>query len=150
MNRRENTGDRFRALTDCQKTESRLIGELRQLLDQPSTALTRQALLSILNRLLDNLPLHLEQASQGGYLTEVRRLRPNWQRQVKALQGANVCCLSTLQELRDHIRHESPAGTIDTTEGGEIDIWIRSLQSIRQRECQLLQGAFTIDIGGEA
>ncbi len=150
MNRREKSGDQFRALTECHKTESRLIGELRQLLDQPSTALTRNALLRILNCLLDNLPRHLELASQGGYLREVRRLRPNWQRQVKALQRANACCLSTLQELRDHIRHESPSGTIDTTECGEIDIWIQSLQSIRERECQLLQGAFSIDIGGEA
>ena len=150
MSRREKMGDRFRALTDCQKTESRLIGELGKLLDQPSTALTRQTLLAILNRLLDNLRLHLELASYGGYLTEVRRLRPNWQQQVKELLGANVRCLATLHELCDHIRHESPPGTIDTTESGEIEIWIRSLKSIREHECRLLQGAFTIDVGGEA
>ena len=82
--------DRFRELTDCQKTESRLICELRQLLYQPATALTRQAILKVLNRLLDILPLHLELASQGGYLIEVRRLRPSWQRQIKAPQRANV------------------------------------------------------------
>ena len=142
--------DRFRELTDCHKTESRMIGELRQLLNQPATALTRQAILTILNRLLDNLPLHIELASQGGYLIEVRRLRPSWQRQIKALQRANVCCLSSLHELRNHIRHESPSEKIDTRERGEIKTWIRSLRSLREHECQLLQNAFAIDIGGEA
>ena len=142
--------DRFRELTDCQKTESRLICELRQLLDQPATALTRQATLKVLNRLLDNLPRHLQLASQGGYLIEVRRLRPSWQRQIKALQRATVCCLSSLHELRNHIRHESPSERIDTRECGEIKTWIRSLRSLREHECQLLQNAFAIDIGGEA
>lgn len=142
--------ERFCELTDCHKTESRLIGELRQLLNQPATALTRQAILTILNCLLDNLPLHIELASQGGYLIEVRRLRPSWQRQIKALQRANVCCLSSLHELRNHIRHESPSERIDTRECGEIKTWIRSLRSLREHECQLLQNAFAIDIGGEA
>ncbi len=150
MIKSKNVIDQFRELRDCDKTESRLIGELRQLLNQPATTLTRQALLTILNRLLDNLPLHIELASQGGYLIEVRRLRPSWQRQIKALQRANVCCLSSLHELRNHIRHESPSERIDTRECGEIKTWIRSLRSLREHECQLLQNAFAIDIGGEA
>jgi hypothetical protein len=150
MIKSKNVIDQFRELTDCHKTESRLIGELRLLLNQPATALTRQAILTILNRLLDNLPLHIELASQGGYLIEVRRLRPSWQRQIKALQRANVCCLSSLHELRNHIRHESPSEKIDTRECGEIKTWIRSLRSLREHECQLLQNAFAIDIGGEA
>ncbi len=150
MIKSKNVIDRFRELTDCHKAESRLIGELRLLLNQPATALTRQAILTILNRLLDNLPLHIELASQGGYLIEVRRLRPSWQRQIKALQRANVCCLSSLHELRNHIRHESPSERIDTRECGEIKTWIRSLRSLREHECQLLQNAFAIDIGGEA
>ena len=150
MTKSEKMVDRFRELTDCQKTESRLICELRQLLNQPATALTRQAILTILNRLLDNLPLHLELASEGGYLVEVRRLRPSWQRQIKALQKANVCCLSSLHELRNHIRHESISGAIETRECSEIKTWIRSLRSLRAHECQLLQNAYTIDIGGEA
>jgi hypothetical protein len=150
MIRSETTVDPFRELADCQKTESLLIGELRQLLNQPATAQMRQATTTILNRLLDNFPLHLELASRGGYLIEVRRLRPSWQRQIKALQRANVRCLSSLHELRDHIRHESSSGTIQSRERGEIKIWIRSLRSLREHECQLLQNAFTIDIGGEA
>ena len=150
MSNRKEFDDRCRALADCHEAESRLIGDLRLLLDQTSTALTRQAVLRILDRLLDSLPLHLELASQGGYLTEVHRLRPNWHRQVEALHGANVGCLSELHELRDHVRSESPSATIESEESGEIDIWVRSLESIRGHERQLLQGAFTLDIGGAA
>ncbi|WP_147867055.1 hypothetical protein [Stieleria maiorica] len=142
--------ERFRDLTDCHKMESRLIGELRLLLEQPATAPTRHAILTILNRLLDNLPLHIELASQGGYLIEVRRLRPSWQRHIKALRRANACSLSSLHELCKRIRHESPSEPIDARECGEIKAWIRSLRSLREQECQLLQNAFSIDIGGEA
>lgn len=142
--------DRCRALADCHETESRLIGDLRHLLDQTPTALTRQAVLTILDRLLDSLPLHLELASEGGYLTEVHRLRPNWHRQVEALHGENARCLSALHELRNHVGSQSPSATIESEESSEIDIWVRSLESIRGHERQLLQGAFTLDIGGEA
>jgi hypothetical protein len=71
-------------------------------------------------------------------------------RQIEALHGANIWCISALRELYDHMEHESPSATIETKESGDLDIWIRSLATIRGHECRLLQGAFTLDIGGEA
>ncbi len=137
-------------LNACQCLESELLDDLQCLLGQPSTASTRQSLLTILDRLLINLPRHLELASQGGYLTEVQRLRPGWHRQIEALEGANIWCFSALQELHDHIAHEPPSATIETKDSGDIDIWVRSLLAIRGHETRLLQRAFTLDIGGES
>ena len=138
------------ALRECQARESLLLSDLRQLLDQPSTDQTRGALLRIMDRLLTHLPHHLELACQGGYLVEVRRLRPNWHRQIEALHGANLWCIAALNELRDPIARALPSATIEAKENGEIEIWIRSLAAIREHEIRLLQRAYTIDIGGEA
>lgn len=138
------------SLRACQSLESKLIVDLQSLLGRPSTAQTRRTLLGIFDRLLDNLPRHFELACREGYLTEVLRIRPAWHRQIEALRGANIWCLSALQELSDHVTRESPSAKIETKDSGDIDIWVRSLLAIRGHETRLLQRAFTIDIGGEA
>ena len=137
-------------LKACQDEESMLLSDLLRLLDQPSSEHTRQSLLAVLDCLLASLPYHLELACLDGYLQEVVRLRPNWHRQVEALHGANIWCISELRDLRDNIDDEQSSATIDTKESGDIDDWIRSLVSIRGQESRLLQTAFTLDIGGES
>ncbi len=141
---------RDESLIACQEQEHLLLGQLRRTLDQPSTAATRQSLLEIVARLLVHLPRHLELACRNGYLSEALRLRPNWHRQVEQLHTANLRCISTLQELHDHVERQSPAAIVATKESGALDLWIQSLTSIRGDENRLLQAAFTFDIGGEA
>ena len=89
-------------------------------------------------------------ASHGGYFTEVIRLRPNWHRQVEALNRANIGCITALHKIRDRIENTRSSASIEIKESGDIDIWVRSLASIREDESQLLQAAYTLDIGGEA
>ena len=58
------------------------------------TAQTRQSILVILDRLLLNLPRQLALACEKGYMTEVLEQCPNWHRQIEALHGANMACIS--------------------------------------------------------
>lgn len=145
-----NQADPWNELRVCQDHESLLLSDLLRLLDKPCSSETRQSLLEVLDRLLVNLPRHLELACHGGYLTDVMRIRPNWHRQVESLRTANMCCISTLHHLREQIQQDSWSTSSAAKESGEIGIWIRSLVSIRGQESRLLQAAFTLDIGGEA
>lgn len=138
------------SLKVCQDQESMLLANLLHLLDQPCWRQRRQPLLDILDRMLINLPHHLQLASRGGYFTEVIRLRPNWHQQVEALHSANIDCITSLREVRDRIEGARSSATIEIKESGDIDVWVRSLVSIRGHESRLLQAAFTLDIGGEA
>ena len=140
----------YQALRECQSRESLLLGDLRRLLAQPTSMQTRRSLLRVCDRLLADLPRHLELASEGGYLQEVHRLRPNWHYQVDKLRGANLWCIAVLRDLRDRIACEAPSGRIETKDSGEINAWAQSLSAVRENESRMLQRAFTIDIGGEA
>ena len=86
----------IQTLTRCYDLEYLLLGDLRQLLDEPQTAQTRQSILVILDRLLLNLPRQLALACEKGYMTEVLEQCPNWHRQIEALHGANLDCISAL------------------------------------------------------
>ena len=138
------------SLKVCQDQESMLLVDLLRSLDQPCWRQRRQPLLDILDRMLTNLPHHLQLVSLGGYFTEVIQLRPNWHRQVEALHGANIDCITALHKIRDRIECARSSATIEIRESDDIDVWIRSLVSIRGQESRLLQAAFTLDIGGEA
>ena len=138
------------SLKVCQDQESLLLANLLRLLDQPCWRQRRQPLLDILDRMLINLPHHLQLASRGGYFTEVIRLRPNWHQQVEALHSANIDCITALHKIRDRIEGARSSATIEVKESGDVDDWVRSLVSIRGHESRLLQAAFTLDIGGEA
>jgi hypothetical protein len=99
--------------------------------------------------MLVNLTHHLQVASCGGNFAEVLRLRPNWHRQVEALHGANIDCITALHKIRDRIESTQSSATIEFKESDDIDVWVRSLVSIRGHESRLLQAVFTLDIGGE-
>ena len=98
----------IQTLTTCYDLEYLLLGDLRQLLDEPQTAQTRQSILVILDRLLLNLPRQLALACEEGYMSEVLEQRPNWHRQIEALHGANMACISALDESRNRVVRELP------------------------------------------
>src|SRR5262245_36103537 len=54
-----------------------LLGDLRDLLEEPPDTETRRWLLAVLEELLNLLPNEFEFEDQGGYLSEVREQFPN-------------------------------------------------------------------------
>ena len=150
MNNQQESNRAPESLKTCYDLEYLLLGDLRQLLTEPQTAQTRQSLLVILDRLLLNLPEQLVLACEEGYLSEVLEQRPNWHRQIEALHGANMACISALDESRNRVERNLPFAAIANELSCNLRHWMQSLVAIREHETRLLQKAFTLDIGGEA
>ncbi len=150
MNSSRNQAGTLEAIKRCYDLEYLLLGDLRQLLDERETAHTRKALLVTVDRLLLNLPLQLELVSEEGYMSEVLEEFPNWHRQIEVLLCENKACISRLGELRRRVGQELPFSAIGREVSFKLRKWMESLATIREREVQILQNAFALDIGGEA
>jgi len=150
MNSSRNHSGTLEAIKRCYDLEYLLLGDLRQFLDDPVTPDTRQGLVVTLDRLLDHLPLQLELVSEEGYMSEVLEEFPNWHRQIEALLGENMSCISRLRELRRRVANELPFSAVGREVSFKLRKWMESLETIREREVQILQNAFALDLGGEA
>lgn len=100
------------ALKKCFDLEYLLIGDLRQLLNHPFTAQTRMSLLSILDRLIENLPRQIHVPNEQGYLSVVLERCPNSHGQIEALRSGNQKCIEALQALRNQINQDMPVTAI--------------------------------------
>ena len=145
-----NAVQKTESLKVCCDLEYILMGDLRQLLNERSTPQTRPSLLALLDRLLLNLPHVLRLSSVGGYMKVVIEKRPNWYRQIEELQQVNLDCISALGGLRDHIESELNIVDISSEMDCRLREWMKVFGGLRRQESQLLQDAFTMDIGGEA
>jgi hypothetical protein len=140
----------LRALESCRDQESLALDQLRAALVRPSTLAKDQSLLPIVEILMDTLSRHWKAASEGGYMSDITRERPNWQRQIDSLRGANFWCISSLAELRDDLKHRSFTPFDSAEVQVDLHTWMHSLASIRQCEALVLQRAYSLDFGGEA
>ena len=138
------------AMKTCCDLEYLLIGDLRQLLDEPLAAHTRQLLLAILDRLLLHLPRQFSLACQQGYMSMVLEECPHWHRQIEQLHDDNLACISSLDELRNRILQDLPFDTIAREVSNKLHLWMQSLATIRELEGQMIQEAYSLDIGGES
>jgi hypothetical protein len=138
------------ALEACHELEFLLLGDLRELLDEPEAPHTHLWILTVLEHLLVNLPRQLELKCEGGYMSEVLGEFPGWQSEVDALRQADFACNVALADLYDRVSQELPWAAIADEVRGTLDAWMELLAEIRKCECEYLQTAFTLDLGGEA
>jgi hypothetical protein len=136
------------SLKACYELEYLLIGDLRQILKEPSSPENRESLLALLKLFLRNLPEVIKLASDSGTMTAVQQKCPRLYGQIKTLQTAHLDCLDELKELHDSMEIESAEEVAKTDY--KIGKWIDSFALMRIHESQLLQDAYTVDIGGEA
>ena len=136
------------SLKACCELEYLLIGDLRQMLKERSPS-NNHTLQILLTRLLRNLPEITRHSSIGGYMTVVLERCPRLHRQIKTLQSANQDCIQALQDLYDSIQCESSFNDVSKETDRGLATWMESFGRLRSRESQLLQEAFTADIGGE-
>ncbi len=134
----------------CQAQESVALDQLRHALVRPSTPAQRQSLIPIVDRLMDTLSQHLMVASEGGYMCEIAKERPNWHRRIDSLHGANLWCISSLAGLRDDLEHQSSTSLDSHAMNADLHSWMHSLASVRECESLVLQRAYSLDLGGEA
>jgi hypothetical protein len=138
------------ALHACHELEYLLLGDLRELLDDPETLQTRRSLLMILDHLLVNLPRQLQLKLEGGYMAEILAEFPAWQREVDALLSEDQRCNSAIAKLHDRVSRELSWLPLAGEVRESLDVWMELLNEIRKKEQRILQTAYTLDLGGEA
>lgn len=125
-----------------------LLGDLREMLEEPLSPQSRKWMLSVLDVLLDNLPREHRLKSVDGYLNEVLTEFPNWSGHVDRLESQHYELYDRLSDLRDDLE-------VDTLETQSVqglryslEEWMLALMNHRLQETNLLLAAVNTDIGG--
>jgi hypothetical protein len=125
-----------------------LLGDLRDVLEEPSDRHTRGWLVAILDALLDTLPRQLALKEESGYLNEVLDEYPSWYRQVEELQNEERLLFLSLQALRDRLEtSESYAHAADRVKSA-VRQWMTRLTAHHRHETRILQTAINLEVGG--
>lgn len=126
-----------------------LIGDLRDLLEEPADNETRRWLLAVLEELLDLLPNEFEFEDQGGYLADVCEQNPNWSNVVERLHREHEGLYFSLLELRNRISNEQSFNFIADEVKPKLSNWIDAAQRHRESEQRLVVAAYDTTFGGE-
>lgn len=126
-----------------------LIGDLRDLLEEPSDNEARRWILAVLEELLDLLPNEFEYEDQGGYLADVCEQNPNWSNMVDRLHREHESLYFSLLELRNQIADEKSFDFIADEVKPKLSQWIDAAQRHRESEQRLLVASFDTAFGGE-
>jgi hypothetical protein len=127
-----------------------LLGDLRELLEEPETALTRHVLPVLLNGLLDNC-FHVSQLEgAGACLSDVLEKWPNQQSGIDLLHCEKATCYSSLEKLRSQISGGLPSATITNQLRHNVQHVLRLVVEIHKHETRPVQTTFNLDAGGEA
>jgi hypothetical protein len=137
----------FIRLEEYAALEYILLGDLRDLLEEPSDRYTRPWLIAVLDALLDTLPREMAIKESAGYLSEVLDEYPSWYRHVEELQNEQRLAFLALQMLRDRLdtpqSYEHDAARVR----GALRQWMTRLTAQHRRENRLLQTAMNLEVG---
>src|SRR5882724_7956569 len=92
-----------RLLEQYSSLEYILLGDLRDILEEPPDDESRKWLLAVLDTLLETLPREFVLEDEDGYMAEVLERYPSWSAQVDRLHRDHDLLFLKLKELRGHI-----------------------------------------------
>ncbi len=141
------TTGRGHRLEDYSALEYILLGDLRDLLEEPADNVTCHWLCAVIDALLETLPKDFQLRCQGGYLSEVTETYPNWQGQVDELKAGQHQLYSQLWQLRLKISNEERYEEIASEARGSLQDWMHELIAHQRHERRLMQSAFNLEIG---
>ena len=124
-----------------------LLGDLRDLLEEPSDDETRRWLLAVLDTLLDTLPREFDLEDEDGYMAEVLERYPSWSAQVERLHRDHEILFSKLKELRGRIERNSWVAPIANEVRRDLRDWILKLIAHHRSETRLVQTAMNLEVG---
>lgn len=124
-----------------------LLGDLRDLLEEPPDDETRKWLLVVLDALLDTLPREFDLQEDDGYLTEVLDNYPNWMRAVEQLHLERDSLFQKLKELRDQVSHQESFTDIANLLRLKLRDWMMTLIAYHRHENRLVQTALNLEVG---
>jgi hypothetical protein len=135
------------SLEDYTALEYILLGDLRDLLEEPADQYTRRWLVAVLDALLETLPLQMALKESRGYLNEVLDEYPSWYRHVEELQNEQRLLELSLQALRDRLETDSPYERVAMRVNSTVRQWMNRLTAHRRHETRLLQTAMNLECG---
>ncbi len=124
-----------------------LLGDLRDLLEEPVSDDTRQWLIPVLETLLGTLPRE-ECAGDGEYLSPVLERYPNWYPQVDRLQREHRALFERLSELRNRLVRQQAIERIAEQLRADLRDWMAALHAHHRHENRILQTAINLEVGG--
>lgn len=129
--------------------EHLLLGELRDMLNEPPDPEATRWLLAVIDTLIKLLPDRFAHEEDGGYLSEVTEEFPTWDSEVVRLRRERIDLYRRLRQLRNQVRHTGRSDAISNRDAGELHEWIDWLERHDREETDLLQTAVNLEIGGE-
>ncbi len=123
------------------------LGDLMDLLDDPSGPETCRWVLMLLDGLLRLLPREFHREEDGGYLQEVLDEYPSWERQVRDLHSQHFQLHSRLAELRSQVAALPTQDEMSSQIRLELYEWIEQVQDHNRQETELLQTAINLEVG---
>jgi hypothetical protein len=135
------------SLEDYTALEFILLGDLRDLLEEPADQFTRSWLVAVLDALLDTLPRQMALKESSGYLSEVLDEYPSWYRHVEDLQNEQRLLVLSLQALRDRLDTSGPYERDAVRVNSAVRKWMTRLVAHRRHETRLLQTAMNLEVG---
>ena len=139
--------DAVRYLHECTALEYILLGDLREILEEPIDAQNRKWLLAVLDALLDTIPREMELQRDGGYLADVIEEFPNWSPIVGQLQERQERLYRDLGRLRDRAAWDEPVEEIAGDVRRELQQWMHGFAAHQRHQRRILQTAFNLDVG---
>ena len=124
-----------------------LLGDLRDLLEEPPDHLTGRWLTAVLDALLDTLPREFKSQEAGGYMADVLESFPNWTGHVTELRQERDTLFSKLKELRDQLAGKQSYRSIATELQRDLRDWMKSVTAFHRHERRLIQTAFNLEVG---
>lgn len=134
-------------LADYASLEYILLGDLRDLLEEPPDQQTRKWLLAVLDALLETLPQEFRLEEKDGYMSHVLELKPHWWDEVAHLRAEHAQLFGALKALRGEIaRRENFHECADEARTALKD-WMATLIAHNRHENRLVQTAVNLEIG---
>jgi hypothetical protein len=134
-------------LQEYRTLEYILLGDLRDLLEEPPNRYTRGWLTAVLDALLDTLPREMAIKEASGYLNEVLDEFPSWYRHVEDLQNEQRLVFLSLQALRDRLQTSGPYQRDAAHAQSQLRQWMNRLLAYHRHENRILQTAMNLEVG---
>ncbi|MEX0702824.1 MAG: hypothetical protein WD069_12080 [Planctomycetales bacterium] len=124
-----------------------LLGDLRDMLEQPFDDENARWMLAVLDALLDTLPREFAIEEDGGYLREVVDEHPHWEPEVARLREQHEMLLHSLRRLRMRVAWQAPFAVLAKDVRRELEKWIETLAEHNRHENSLVQTAMNLEVG---
>ena len=134
-------------IEDVAALEYILLGDLRDLVDEPFDKVTQRWLKAVIDALLETLAHAFDHQDDDEFWQEVVDRDPNWSRYITRLNDERRGIFTTLQSLRQELDDFKSMRSVVPELRGKLKQWMLSITALHRHERRLLQTAFNLDVG---